>query len=95
MDDGFELLEEKVRKAAETVRRLREEKQAVERERNQLQHRLEEAQKAGAGKGGASAADARRLESLSHELKQMQQERDQIKKRIASLLDVLKGLESV
>ena len=95
MDDGFELLEEKVRKAAETVRRLREEKQAVERERNQLQHRLEEAQKAGVGKGGASAADARRLESLSHELKQMQQERDQIKKRIASLLDVLKGLESV
>lgn len=95
MDDGFELLEEKVRKAAETVRRLREEKLAVERERNQLQHRLEESQKAGAGKGGVSPADMRRIESLAQELKQMQQERDQIKKRIASLLEVLKGLESV
>lgn len=95
MDDGFELLEEKVRQAAETVRRLREDKQAMERERNQLQHRLEESQKAGAGKGGVSPADARRIESLSQELKQMHQERDQIKKRIAALLEVLKGLESV
>jgi FtsZ-binding cell division protein ZapB len=95
MDDGFELLEEKVRQAAETVRRLREEKQAVERERNQLQHRLEESQKAGPGKSGVSPADARRIDSLGQELKQMHQERDQIKKRIAALLEVLKGLESV
>jgi seryl-tRNA synthetase len=93
MDDGFELLEEKVRKAAETVRRLREEKQALERERGQLQHRLDEAQKVG-GKGTSSAAEAQ-LQTLGQELKQMQQERQQIKKRIASLLDVLEGLDSV
>ena len=35
------------------------------------------------------------LESLSLELKQMQQEREQIKQRIASLLEVLQGLESL
>jgi FtsZ-binding cell division protein ZapB len=95
MDDGFELLEEKVRKAADTVKRLREEKQALERERSQLQHRLEETQRSGAGKAGPSPADARRLESLTQELKQMQQEREQIKKRIGALLEVLEGLESV
>ena len=95
MDDGFEQLEEKVRKAADTVKRLRDEKQALERERNQLQHRLEEAEKSGPGTGGPSPAETRRLESLSEELKQMQQERAQIKKRIASLLEVLEGLESV
>jgi FtsZ-binding cell division protein ZapB len=95
MDDGFEQLEEKVRKAADTVKRLRDEKQALERERNQLQHRLEEAEKSGPGKAGGSPADTRRLESLSEELKQMQQERAQIRKRIAALLEVLEGLESV
>jgi FtsZ-binding cell division protein ZapB len=95
MDDGFELLEEKVRKAAATVKRLREEKQSLERERNQLQHRLEETQKSGAGKAGPSPGDARRLESLTQELKQMQQEREQIKKRIGALLEVLEGLESI
>jgi seryl-tRNA synthetase len=94
MDDGFELLEEKVRKAAETVRRLHEEKQGLERERNQLRHRLDEMEKAGPGKG-AAAGDARRLESLAQELKHMQQEREQIKQRIASLLEVLEGLDSV
>jgi chromosome segregation ATPase len=95
MDDGFELLEEKVHKAAETVKRLRDEKQALERERKELQHRLEESEKTGATRSGASAAELRRLESVSQELKQMHQEREQIKKRIASLLDVLEGLDSV
>ena len=95
MEDGFELLEEKVRKAADTVKRLREEKEALERERNQLQHRLRETEKGVAGKADPSPADARRLESLSLELKQMQQEREQIKQRIASLLEVLQGLESL
>jgi FtsZ-binding cell division protein ZapB len=95
MDDGFELLEEKVHKAADTVKRLREEKQTLERERNQLQHRLEETEKSAGGKAGPSPADARRIESLTQELKQMQQEREQIKKRIGSLLEVLEGLESL
>ena len=95
MDDGFELLEEKVRKAADTVKRLREEKQALERERNQLQHRLEEAAKSPAPSPGPSAAEVRRLESLAEELKQMQRERAQIKERIGTLLEVLEGLESL
>ena len=95
MDDGFELLEEKVHKAAETVKRLREEKQALERERKDLQHRLQESEKASATKAGPSPADQRRMDSLSQELKQMQQEREQIKKRIGTLLDVLEGLDSL
>jgi FtsZ-binding cell division protein ZapB len=93
MDDGFELLEEKVRKAAETVRRLREENDALEREKNDLRHRLDEAGKSAPAK--AAAGEARRLETLAQEVKQLQHEREQIKKRIASLLDVLEGLESL
>jgi chromosome segregation ATPase len=95
MDDGFELLEEKVRKAADLVKRLREEKLTLERERNQLRHRLDEAEKTSPARGGPSAAEQRRLEGLAQELKQMQQEREEIKERIASLLEVLEGLESL
>ena len=95
MDDPFELLEEKVRRAADTVRRLREEKQELERERNQLKHQLEETRKTPAGKGGPSPADTRRIDALSEELKELQHEREQIRKRIASLLDVLEGLDSI
>jgi FtsZ-binding cell division protein ZapB len=94
MDDGFELLEEKVRKAAETVKRLREENEALEREKKDLRRRLEEAAK-GAPARAVAPADARRLEALAQEVKQLQHERDEIKKRIASLLDVLEGLESL
>ena len=94
MDDGFELLEEKVRKAAETVKRLREENEALQREQRDLRHRLEEAGKSSPAKA-AAPGDARRLEALAQEVKQLQQEREQIKKRIASLLDVLEGLDSL
>jgi prefoldin subunit 5 len=94
MDDPFELLEEKVRKAAETVRRLREEKHALEKERADLQkrlsHRLPEAAPA-----GAPPADLARLDALGAEVKALQQEREQIRKRIASLLEVLEGLDSL
>jgi FtsZ-binding cell division protein ZapB len=92
MDDGFELLEEKVRKAAETVKRLREENDALDRERKELKHRLEEAGRAAPAKPAVAAADARRLEALAQEVKQLQHEREQVKKRIASLLEVLEEL---
>ena len=95
MDDPFELLEEKVRKAAETVRRLRDENRALEKERGELQKRLAQRLPAELAAPGPSPADAARLESLGAELKQLQQEREQIRRRIASLLDVLEGLDSL
>ena len=94
MDDPFAQLEDKVRKAAETVRRLRDEKQALEGERDallaRLAHRLPEA----AG-GGPSPADVAKMESLAAEVKALQQEREQIRRRISSLLEVLEGLDSL
>jgi FtsZ-binding cell division protein ZapB len=93
MDDPFELLEEKVRKAAETVRRLRDEKQALETERDELQQRLARRLPAEPAPGGASAVSAARIESLADQVKQLQHEREQIRRRIASILEVLEGLE--
>lgn len=94
MDDPFELLEDKVRKAAETVRRLREEKQALEAERDDLQRRLAR-RLPDAAPAAPSPAELARVESLTAELKQLQHEREQIRRRIASLLEVLEGLDSV
>jgi FtsZ-binding cell division protein ZapB len=94
MDEGFELLEQKVRQAAETVRRLREQNRDLEHEKARLQQRVQEAEKA-ASAPRTSAAEARRLESLSHEVELLQREREEVRKRIAALLRVLETLDSV
>jgi FtsZ-binding cell division protein ZapB len=95
MDDPFELLEEKVRKAAETVRRLRDENQALARERDDLQRRMATRLPLDKAPAGPSPADAARIESLNAELKHLQHEREQIRRRIASLLEVLVALDSL
>ena len=70
------------------------EKQALEQERDALQQRLAHRLPEGAP-AGASGADAARMESLAAEVKALQQEREQIRRRISSLLEVLEQLESL
>lgn len=96
MAEGFELLEEKVRRAADLVRRLRSENVELSRARDQLQARLQEAEKAlsGASKQRGAAEDqGRRVEALTREVQGMREERDQVRQRIAQLVEVLDGLE--
>jgi chromosome segregation ATPase len=116
--DSFTLLEEKVRKAADLVRDLRQKNQGFERElpelrkRNQrleeelpeLRSRVQDLQKAlvAAEKAPAAGAgeDARKLAASEQELKAlrkdregMRQEREEVRVRIARLVEILDGLE--
>ncbi len=94
--DGFELLEEKVKKAAEIVKKLRRENKSLEDDLTKSRWKLQEAEKrldaveadvrAQAGKGGD-------LTALRAELQAFKDERDEVKKRIAKLVDVLDGLD--
>lgn len=94
--DGFELLEEKVKKAAELVKKLRRENKTLEDDLTKARWKLSEAEKrldaveaevkAQGGKGGDVAA-------LQAELQTFKDERDEVKKRIAKLVDVLDGLD--
>lgn len=96
MEDAFEVLEEKVRKAADLVRRLRKDNRELQEEQGRLRVRLREAEEGLASLGkqrGESAAEARQLESLGQEVKVLRQEREEVRRRIAKLVEVLDGLD--
>lgn len=96
MQDSFELLEEKVRRAAELVKTLRQENRELEQQRKQAETRLKEAEKGLAAlekQKGAAGVEAQRAEKLDQEVSNLRHEREEIRKRIARLVEVLDELE--
>jgi predicted RNase H-like nuclease (RuvC/YqgF family) len=96
VEDGFELLEQKVRKAAELVRRLQGENNLLRNDLGQAQARFKEAEKKLEGaekRGSAPAEEGRQIEALGRELKALRQERADVRTRIAKLVEVLEGLD--
>ena len=95
-DDGFELLEEKVKRAAELVKTLRQENKELEQQRRQAEARLKEAEK-GLGalekQKGAAAANHKRVEQLDEEVATLRHEREEVRRRIAKLVAVLDEVE--
>ena len=96
MEDTFVLLEEKVRKAAELVRRLRKENKGLEddlaKARARLldaEKRLETLEREVQTAGGRS----QELDGLQKDLKALKQEREEVRRRIAKLVEVLEGLD--
>lgn len=96
MENSFDLLEEKVRKAADLVRRLRKENKALDEEVTQARGRLEAAEKslqAIERQKGASEDQQKELEAKDQELKALRRERDEVKSRIARIVEVLETLD--
>jgi uncharacterized protein involved in exopolysaccharide biosynthesis len=96
MDDSFKLLEEKVKKAAELVRRLREENRGLGEELGRVRPRLAELEKSIQSlekQRGASADETRKLEALAAEVQRLRDERTEVRQRIARLVEVLEGLD--
>jgi predicted nucleic acid-binding Zn-ribbon protein len=95
MEEGFELLEEKVRKAADLVKRLRKANRDLEEERSRLGARVKEAEKRldTLEKQRGSSPDAPRRDALAEEVAGWRHEREEIRRRIARLVEVLDGLE--
>jgi predicted RNase H-like nuclease (RuvC/YqgF family) len=94
--NAFDVLEDKVRKAADTVRRLRAENEELEKERTRLRSTLQELEKRVAGlekQGKQSAAETGKLQALDEEVKALRTERQEIRKRIGKLVEVLDGLD--
>ena len=95
-DDGFELLEEKVKRAAELVKALRQENKDLEQQRRQAETRLKDAEKGLATlekQKGAAAADHKRVEQLDEEVATLRHEREEVRRRIAKLVAVLDEVE--
>lgn len=94
--NAFDVLEEKVRKAAETLKSLRRENQQLEKDRDKLRSSLQEMEKRVSGlekQHKAAAADSGKLEALQEEVDGLRGERQEIRRRIARLVEVLDTLE--
>jgi prefoldin subunit 5 len=97
MENAFDQLEEKVKKAAEVVKRLRHENQTLQDELSRIRPRLQEVEKTvqALEKGkGASTDETRRLDALGQEIKDLRAEREEIRRRIAKLVQVLDALDT-
>jgi uncharacterized coiled-coil DUF342 family protein len=96
MENNFELLEDKVRKAVELVKRLRKENRDFHDALQKAQPRMQELEKkleAAEKHRGAATADAGKAEALARELKDLRHEREEIRRRIAKLVEALDSLE--
>jgi chromosome segregation ATPase len=95
METGFDQLEEKVKKAADVVRRLRGENKSLQEELGRAKSRLQDVEKAAADKPkGPSPEEARRLESMGKEIEGLRAEREEVRRRIGKLVQVLDALDA-
>lgn len=96
METSFDLLEEKVRRTVDLVKRLRKENKGLEEDLQRARGRLDQAEKtlhALEGERGAQSAKAGQTEGLAKEIKVLRQEREEVRGRIAKLVEALEGVE--
>lgn len=96
MQNSFDVLEEKIRKAVELVNRLRNEKKALESDLAAMRSRLLDTEKRFVALEKERAPDAdhgKSIEGLERELKTLRTEREEVRGRIAKLVEVLDGLD--
>ena len=96
MENAFDQLEDRVKKAAEVVKTLRHENKALQDELARIRPRLQEVEKAVSAmekEKGPSADDKRRLDALGSEVKDLRSEREEIRRRIEKLVQVLDALD--
>jgi len=96
MDDSFKLLEEKVRRAAELVTRLRNENDEQKADLARLRPRLQEAERKIEGfekARSAGAGEARQADAAGRELRVLREEREEVRRRIGRLVEILDGLD--
>jgi uncharacterized protein involved in exopolysaccharide biosynthesis len=96
MEQSFDVLEQKVKKAADLVRQLKRDNHALGEDLAKAKGRLADAEKRLAGlekEQGVSAERTREAEVLGREVSSLRQEREQIRGRIAKLLELLESLD--
>ena len=96
MENAFDQLEDRVKRAAEVVRRLRHENKTLQDELARIRPRLLEVEKTVEGMEKdkePSLEETRRLDTLGKEVKDLRAEREEIQRRIAKLVQVLDALD--
>jgi FtsZ-binding cell division protein ZapB len=96
MDESFDLLEERIRKAAELVQRLKGENARLSEELESARKRGAEAEKRAGGtdkKGAGHAELQAKLDGLTQEVGGLREEREEIRRRIERLVSILEALD--
>ena len=96
MEDSFALLEDKVHKAADLVKRLRKENKTLGDEAAKVKSALQDAEKklSALQKEKAQAAEqSGAADKLREEVTTLQKERTEVRNRIAKLVELLEALD--
>jgi predicted RNase H-like nuclease (RuvC/YqgF family) len=95
VEDSFKLLEDRVQRAAQRLKDLSAEAQALRAEVGQAKARAEKAERAlaeAAGRKDRDAEDAKKADALAAELKTLRREREEIRDRVEKLVGLLESL---
>jgi len=92
MEKSFDLLEERVKKAAELVQRLRKENKGIQEDLGRARSRLHEAEKRLEELENASQA-SEQVEDLKKDVQALRKEREDVRARIGKLAEILEGLD--
>lgn len=96
MDASFEVLERKVRQAAELIARLRQEKQSLEKKLGEARGALERAERtlaAAERERESGSSQAAQVQALEGELATLTREREEVRRRISRLVGLLEELD--
>jgi hypothetical protein len=93
MDDSFELLEQRVQKAAARLRELKAENAALRAEVQAASARADKAERAARAAAQQPAGAGDELARAQAAARELTAEREQIRARIARLLELLERLE--
>jgi hypothetical protein len=95
VEESFRLLEDKIHKAAKRLKALHSESESLRAEALKERARAEKAEKelaAAASRGEVGEEEARKREALAREVADLRAEREEVRRRLARLLELLEGL---
>ena len=96
MQDSFDILEERVKKAAELVKKLRKDNKSLEDQLKESRARLAEAENkllAFEQQLGDSAGHAAKVDALTAEIASLKSDQDQVRTRVAKIVSLLESLD--
>ncbi len=96
MQDSFDILEEKVKKAAELVRKLRKDNKSLDDHLRDNKAKLLEAEKklsALETQMGDAPGSAAKIDGLTAEIETLKSEQDQVRTRVAKIVTLLDSLD--
>ena len=96
MQDSFDILDEKVKKAAELVKKLRRDNKGLDDQLKDNKAKLAEAEKkltALEAQMGDAAGASEKIDGLTAEIETLRGEQEQVRTRVAKIVTLLESLD--